>query len=265
MKIAKIIYKWLLAFGVDPLKTLRAFRGLYDYFKDFRGLRAMQSSAVSNFPFGSSYPCLEDRFAQGGTAKGHYFHQDLLVARRIFQNNPMIHVDVGSRVDGFVAHVAAFRMIKVIDIRPISNIIPNVEFIQANMMMPTAENLVDCCDSLSCLHALEHFGLGRYGDPINYDGYMLGLGNLYGLLKRGGTLYISVPIGRQRIEFNAHRIFSVKYLLELFKEKYHIESFSYVDDQGDLYENVELSEPSIVDNFGCEYGCGIFELTKFSS
>jgi len=264
-KLAKFIYKWSVSFGVDPLKMQRAFRGLFEYFRDLRTLKAQRSLGVSDFPFGSSYPCLEDRFEQSCIAKGHYFHQDLLVARRIHQSNPMIHIDVGSRIDGFVAHVAAFREIKVIDIRPILNSIPKVEFMQANMMVPISKNLIGCCDSLSCLHALEHFGLGRYGDPVDYDGYVLGLDNLYRLLKKGGTLYLSVPIGNQRIEFNAHRIFSVKYLMELFKGKYLIEHFSYVDDNGDLHENAPLSETSVNDNFGCEYGCGIFELTKLSS
>jgi len=104
------------------------------------------------------------------------------------------------------------------------------------------DGLVEYCDSLSCLHAIEHFGLGRYGDPVNYDVYLLGLNNLYCILKKGGKLYFSVPIGPQRIEFNAHRIFSISYLLELFDGKYHIDSFSLVDDQGHLHENSPISK-----------------------
>ena len=85
------------------------------------------------------------------------------MARRIYENNPDIHFDVGFRVDGFVVHVAAFRKIKVVDIRPQASQIKNIEFLQADMMSPVSDSLVACCDSLSCLHALEHFGLGRYG------------------------------------------------------------------------------------------------------
>ena len=54
-------------------------------------------------------PCLTDRFEESGAARGHYFHQDLLVAQRIFDSAPARHVDMGSRIDGFVAHVASFR------------------------------------------------------------------------------------------------------------------------------------------------------------
>ena len=256
------IYNFLLIFGFDPRKTIYSLRGLPYYFRDLKTLKNQKATSVKQFPFGKPYPCLDDRFAESGFVKGHYFHQDLLVARRVHINNPSIHVDVGSRVDGFVSHVASFRPINVFDIRPLSTTIPNIVFIQADMMAPIRDNLVDYCDSLSCLHALEHFGLGRYGDPVNYDGYISGLNNLYRILKKGGKLYFSVPIGPQRIEFNAHRVFSIAYLLECFAGKYQIDQFSFVDDKGDLHENTSITETSVKHNFGCTYGCGIFEMIK---
>lgn len=256
------MYSILVMFGVDPIKGINSIKGLPAYIRDLKTLKKQKQSAKSEFPFGRPYPCLQDRFSDSGTATGHYFHQDLLVARRIYANNPSLHVDVGSRIDGFVAHVAAFRAIEVIDIRPLPNTIPNVTFRQADMMAPVREDLLEYCDSLSCLHTIEHFGLGRYGDPVNYEGYISGLNNLYNILKQGGKLYFSVPIGPQRIEFNAHRVFSVKYLLECFEKKYQIDQFSYIDDQGDLHEDIPLLESNIQTNFGCNYGCGIFELTK---
>lgn len=238
-------------------------RGMSDYYRDLRTLKSQESSAAREFPFGKVHPVLNDRFAESGSARGHYFHQDLLVARRIFLNHPVAHVDVGSRIDGFVAHVASFRSIEVLDIRPhVSNTIPNVIFKQADLMAPIGEKLENYCDSLSCLHALEHFGLGRYGDPVNYDGYLLGLNNLTKLLKTGGKLYLSVPIGPQRIEFNAHRVFSVRYLLECFSGKYQIDQFSYVDDEGDLHENARITDTEANHDFHCLFGCGIFEMTK---
>jgi hypothetical protein len=238
-------------------------RGLFAYYRDLQTLLGQQASAAREFPFGRIYPILNDRFSESGLASGHYFHQDLLVARRIFLNHPGTHVDVGSRIDGFVAHVASFRSIEVLDIRPpASSTIPNVIFKQADLMAPMDEKMENYCDSLSCLHALEHFGLGRYGDPVNYDGYLLGLKNLTKLLKPGGTLYLSVPIGPQRIEFNAHRVFSVSYLLECFSDKYHIEHFSFVDDQGNLHENAPITDAEAKNNYHCVNGCGIFEMTK---
>jgi SAM-dependent methyltransferase len=262
-RIFRTIHSALVLFGIDPLQTIRTAKGLPGYFRDLMKLRSQRQSATREFPFGKPYPCLDDRDADSGSAKGHYFHQDLLVARRIHRANPKIHVDIGSRIDGFVTHVASYRPIEVIDIRPLSNQIPNVTFIQADFMARLPESLVEYCDSVSCLHAMEHFGLGRYGDPINYDGYLLGLNNLHNVLKKGGKLYFSVPIGPQRIEFNAHRVFSLNYLRQCFDGKYCVDQFSYVDDEGNLHENVPITHPDAKDNFGCGYGCGIFEMTKF--
>jgi hypothetical protein len=148
------------------------------------------------------------KYANNGSAKGEYFHQDLLVARRIYDNKPQRHVDVGSRVDGFVAHVASFREITVIDIRPSTGKCHSISFVRQDFMSEIDASLIETCDSASSLHAMEHFGLGRYGDPISYDGHLVGLNNLYKLLKKSGKLYFSAPIGHpQRVEFNDHRVF----------------------------------------------------------
>lgn len=255
-------YSWLVLFGFDPVKTIHAVKGLSRYYRDLQALKRQRKSSARLFPLGIPFPCLNEMFSESGGARGHYFHQDLLVARRIFLNHPSAHVDVGSRVDGFVAHVASFRKIQVVDIRPLSGATPNMQFLKADLMAPINAALVDCCDSLSCLHALEHFGLGRYGDPVNCDGHLVGLNNLYKMLKKGGTFYFSAPIGPQRIEFNAHRVFSVSYLLECFADKYRINQFSFVDDQGALHENTPMTDTLVQSNFGCVFGCGIFEMTK---
>lgn len=171
-------------------------------------------------------------------------------------------MDVGSRIDGFVAHVASFREIEVIDIRKQKSSIQNIKFMCLDFMDNLNKSLFEYYDSVSCLHALEHFGLGRYGDSIIYDGHVRGLDNLHRLLTKNGKLYLSVPIGPQRIEFNAHRVFSVRYLLGLFEDKFKVDCFSYVSDNGDLHENSILTEENIFNKFGCYYGCGIFEMTK---
>lgn len=248
--------------GIDLRTFGRGVRGLGPYLRDLRMLRRQAHESGIDFPFGTPFPCLADRYADSGVAQGHYFHQDLLVARRIFRDQPRRHVDVGSRVDGFVAHVAAFREIEVVDIRPLDSKVPNIRFLQSDLMAELPPSLVECCDSLSCLHALEHFGLGRYGDPARFDGHLRGLANLTRMLEPGGKFHLSVPIGPQRIEFNAHRVFSVGRLLEMVRRDFRIESFSFVDDAGVLHEAVALDDVQVMNNYGCQYGCGILELRK---
>lgn len=213
------------------------------------------------FPFGKPYPILNERFESSGTLSGHYFHQDLLVARKIFVDNPENHLDIGSRTDGFVAHVAVFRKIEVMDIRELNSKVPNIEFTKADLMQ-LPDKMVNKYSSISTLHVVEHFGLGRYGDPVDYFGHLKAIENITKMLKKGGKLYFSTPIGPQRIEFNAHRVFNVKYLLDIFNENFDLHSFSYVDDEGDLFESVTLGNDKFKNNFGCQYGCGIFELIK---
>jgi len=231
------------------------------FLREYAEIRRQAEKVGKDFPFTKLYPCLEEKDGESGIIAEHYFLQDLFVAQKIFQINPSRHVDIGSRIDGFVAHVASFREIEVFDVRGQNLDIANIRFTRADL---TAEDFsfVDYCDSLSCLHAMEHFGLGRYGDRLNYRGHLVGWDNMFRMLKQGGKFYFSVPIGEQRIEFNAHRVFSVAYLLRLMEGRYDIDSFSYINDENRLITHAVLDERSVGNNFGCHYGCGIFELTK---
>jgi len=232
--------------------------------EDLKKLQEQSLSSDVKFPVSGLYPCYEDKKDNAGALMLHYFYQDLYVAQQIFQNKPQRHIDIGSRVDGFVAHVATYREIEVFDIRPLDISIPNVRFTQADLMN-LDEKSHECTDSLSCLHALEHFGLGRYGDPINFEGYLIGFKNIASLLKKGGKLYFSVPMGEQRIEFHAHRVFSLKYLIQLVSEYYSINSFSYINDKNTFFPEIDLSvisDKEIENNLGCRFGCAVFVLTK---
>lgn len=252
-----------LVFGFYPGKIYKRMRSLPWFFKSKREfIRLQKLSGDNDFKITKNMPCLLDRYEEGGTASGHYFHQDLLIAQQIFKSNPVRHVDIGSRVDGLVAHIASYREIEVFDIREITTKIKNVKFIQADFMKDDSR-WNNYCDSLSCLHTIEHFGLGRYNDPLDPNGHIKGLDNMYKVLKKDGYFYFSVPIGPQRIEFNGHRIFSISYLLNYFKGKYELKSFSYVDDKGDLHRDVPLEKDIIENNCNCQYGCGIFILQKY--
>ena len=249
-------------FGFDAYKFKRSLKGLGFYKKDLRTLKK-QIGADTTFPFGERKPILDEREESSGNMTGHYFHQDLCVARRIFKANPKKHLDIGSRTDGFVAHVACFRQIDVMDIRPQDIVLENISFRQADLMV-LPEDLIGAYDSISSLHVIEHFGLGRYGDPIDYNGHLKAIENITKILAPGGLFYFSTPIGRQRIEFNAHRIFSVKYLLDVFEKDFEVERFSYVDDSGELHENASLEPLNVGSEYDFDYGCGIFELRKRS-
>jgi hypothetical protein len=216
-------------------------------------------AADSELPMGRLNPYLGDKRSASGTASGHYFHQDLLVARRVFEARPSNHLDVGSRVDGFVAHVACFRQIDILDFRPLKSSVNNIRIIQCDMTLPIPDELRGEYDSLSCLHAIEHFGLGRYGDRIDVDGHIRGIFNMAQLLTPGGTLYLSAPLGRSRVEFNAHRVFSVGDLISLVEPYFEVTRLSCVDDNGDLHDDVSQD---FLRRSEYDFGLSIIEATR---
>ena len=237
-----------------------SLKAIPPYVSDYLQLKK-QLQGRTDFPVRSYYPALLDRYTESGYFPKHYFQQDLFVAQQIFRNSPVRHVDIGSRIDGFVAHVATFRPIEILDIRPLHRPIPNVSFRQADLMnLPP--DLHQYTDSISALHAIEHFGLGRYGDPIDIDGHLKALATIYQILKPGGRFYFSVPIGPQGIVFNAHRVFDLSYLIRLFEKDYQIMALSYIDDHEQFVSNADWRSDAVQSNFGCTYGCGIFELVK---
>jgi hypothetical protein len=248
--------------GLDPLKTFTGLRGFPEFVRDlieFR--RGYQGKLILN-------PYLGDRYKEGGSTRNEYFWQDLLVAQRIFLGRPLRHVDVGSRIDGFVAHVASFRSVEVFDIRPVNSDIPGVVFKQADLM--SADSVaslcagnVGYCDSLSCLHAIEHFGLGRYGDPVNPFGYRQGIENLSQLLRPGGRLYLSTPIGSERVEFNANWVFDPNTIMSVANAAgLHLDELTVLDQQGG---NETVLSPSL-DKLNAlakeHYHLGIFHFLK---
>jgi SAM-dependent methyltransferase len=248
---------WLLSdqFGVDPRKMLRSLAGLPRYVRDYLRFRSGYSGRLEFLP------CLHDWHEEGGATKLEYFWQDLLVARKIFAAKPERHVDVGSRVDGFVAHVASFREIEVFDVRPISTEIPGVTFRQADLMRPAA-GMHECCDSLSCLHALEHFGLGRYGDPVDPTGFERGFASMAALLKTDGVFYLSVPVGVARVEFNGQRVLEPQAIIRLARDNSLQPRELALIRQGGRIEKIELDDAQLSDLARQRYALGLFTFVK---
>jgi SAM-dependent methyltransferase len=255
-----MLNRWLRAFGIDLAGFYPGLKGLRRFWSDYRAIVRLNAAAGNPWNVRPIYPCLQDFYGQSGIARGHYFYQDLCVAQKIFRNAPARHVDVGSRIDGFVAHVATFREIEVLDLRPLESPVPNIVYHQCDLLNIPSQ-FHSYCDSLSCLHVLEHVGLGRYGDPIDLDGHAKALINLVAMLKPGGTLYLSVPFGVERIEYNAHRVFHLSKIRDLIERSLNIVDFSMVDDVEDLHVNADLNTAvKLSDRF--QFALAIFELRK---
>jgi Caenorhabditis protein of unknown function, DUF268 len=200
------------------------------------------------------YPRLGDRRAMAGTASGDYFHQDLWAARKVFQSGVRQHFDVASRVDGFVAHCAVFTKVVYVDVRPLPGSTRNIETRIGHLGQLPFDN--ESVPSLSCLHVVEHVGLGRYGDPIDPKGTLKALADLQRVLAAKGNLYLGLPIGRPRVCFNAHRITSPDQVIASMSQL-ELVDFAAVDDSGIFVEHCLPSEFRHV-----EYGCGLFHFRR---
>jgi hypothetical protein len=219
--------------GIDPRRVFAALRGWRRYARDRAAFRRTRNH--DPFAWGRELPILTEWDETSGSL-GAYFHQDQLVAGWIYQQTPRRHVDVGSRLDGFIGHLAIFREVEVMDIRPQPQSIRNIVFHQLDLMEELPQAWVGCTDSLSCLHTIEHFGLGRYGDSLDPEGHQKGLEQLKRMVEPGGVLYLSTPIGPQRIEFNAHRVFAPDTMIGWFSDGWSIERCAVIDDECNVTE-----------------------------
>jgi SAM-dependent methyltransferase len=240
---------------VDPVILARRVQELPTFIANVARYGRAQSKAPQSFHLRFRYlhPVLGDRHAGAGQASGHYFHQDIWAAQEIFRHNPSRHVDVGSSVAGFIAHLLCFREVEYVDLRPLRSSVRGLTFRQGDLTALPYPG--DSLESLSALHVIEHVGLGRYGDPIDPEGWRLAVGELNRVLAPGGILYFSTPIGKERLEFDAHRVFAPTTIVDAFANL-DLEEFSFVNDGGDL---VRYANPA---GFTGWYCCGLFKFKK---
>ena len=241
----------------SPYEVLKKLRGIPYFFKNFV-LYKSASTKDSKFPIRLKYlmPAMGDRFDSAGILGKHYFQQDIYVARSLYRSMPDEHVDVASRIDGFIAHLIIFLKVTYVDIRNLTSNIQNLSFKQGTITdLPYEDNSIQ---SLSSLHVLEHIGLGRYGDPVDPLGYIKGAKELQRVVAKDGYLYLSVPVGLERVCYDAHRVFNPNTILSLF-DKMQLEKFCLIDDDENFKEGKdELFKQAS----SCDYGCGIFIFKK---
>jgi len=261
MKIKQRLIKldWIARtqFGFDCLKFFSAIPRIPVYISDLFKFRKNYKGELR------IVPSLHDRYVSNGDYEHEYFWQDLFMAQRIFSDQPKNHLDIGSRIDGFIANVASYREVQVLDIREQSTKIPNVIFKQADLMDSSSlESHRGRYKSISCLHTIEHLGLGRYGDPIMVEGFDLGFKNICSILADTGILYLSTPIStKSYVEFNSNRVTDYRQVLEKANELgLLLLEFRTVTKKG-------VSEPypseceSMIDYFG-DYVLGLFIFRK---
>jgi SAM-dependent methyltransferase len=246
--VARFLRRWVLPFA-DP-RQLASFALVPGFLLELRRYRRLSSGEIVRW--GDAWPCLLDRVSRT-PFDPHYFYQGAWLARRLAETRPPLHVDVGSSVM-MVNMLSAAAKTVFVDYRPLPVRLSNLHPVAGDI---TRLPFTDAClPSLSCLHVIEHIGLGRYGGPLDSEGSRKGAADLARVLKPGGRLYLSVPVGRERVCFNAHRVFDPLQFIGLFPGLV-VSEFSFVDDEGRLHEHQKPEGAHL-----CDYACGLYILEK---
>ncbi len=229
----------------------------------FKGLIKIRRDGRKNgFPIVGLLPLIGNNHEEAGQIDRHYFLQDIYMARKVIKNQPMIHFDIGSRVDGFISHLLSSDIpVTMIDIRPLDKKINGLSFICSDAT--SLSNIADgSIESLSTLHAVEHFGLGRYGDPMDPNAHLQAMKEIQRVIKKFGYLYFSVPISyRNGVVYNSHRVYRPRCIVKQF-DKMKLVRFAYIHDYK-LYEyNGRDAYRKLRKNDFNEYDCGLFIFKK---
>jgi SAM-dependent methyltransferase len=246
--VRRLVRSWVLPF-VDP-RQLAGLARLPRFLAELRAYR--RAAAGQEVSLRDAFPCLNDRLPST-PFDPHYFHQAAWLARRLARLRPAMHVDVGSSVV-MLGVLSAQVPVVFVDYRPLRARAVGLAAVAGTATrLPFADAALE---TISSLHVIEHIGLGRYGDPLDPRGSQIAATELARVVRPGGRLFLSVPVGRQRVCFNAHRVFAADTIVAMFGAL-RLESFSLVDDDGRFTADVAVDAAKML-----EYGCGMFEFVK---
>ncbi len=238
-KLKKItVLKYLvivLRFLAYKPSLLIRISGLISYFNDLKKFQKINSNKSFSLKTVDLFARIYDKTSITSLDPVYYL-QGTWCAKKIFENHPSRHYDIGSQAL-MVGIISQFTPTTMVDIRPLSIELNNLSFIKGDITsLPFPDKSIN---SLSSICVIEHIGLGRYGDPIDAYGTEKAIKELTRVLAQNGSLYISVPIDTEsKIYFNAHRAFSRAHILNLFKDlKLKEEKYIYGNSLFDQYDS----------------------------
>lgn len=223
--------------------------------KDFISYKKLDKQKRFIYKATDFYPQIKDKTIATSFDR-HYVYHTSWAARKVKEINPNKHIDISSSLY-FSGIVSAFIPVDFYDYRPANLILSNLKSLPGNLYrLPFESNSIE---SLSCMHTIEHVGLGRYGDPIDPEGDLKAINELKQVVKTGGSLLFVVPVGKPKIEFNAHRIYSYEQIKTYF-EDFEIKEFSLIPENENDGGIIINADPNLVKKE--KYACGCFWLIK---
>mgnify|MGYP006432167453 FL=1 len=237
------------------MNMITYLRSIYRFLKHWILLKQQESEEGKRFQlnFTDRYPILNE-WTKTTSFSPHYTYHTSWAARKLAETRPDFHIDIGSDLR-FCTLVSAFIETTFYDYRPAHITLDNFDSKHGDLTNLHFKD--DTISSLSCMHVVEHVGLGRYGDPVDYNGDIKAINELQRVLRPGGILLFVVPTGKPRIMFNAHRIYSYDQIISYFDDLQLIE-FALLKDKSKkgLIYNAD-SNLANKQKYGC--GCYLFK------
>lgn len=232
-------------------RKYRTFEAQQVFKREFKIFKSLNKDGRFPLKWENRYPCLNDRTGTTGFDR-HYVYHTAWASRVLAETGPKEHIDISSSLY-FVAIASAFVPIRFFDYRPADLHLTNLTSEPADLLsLPFKDGSVD---SLSCMHVVEHVGLGRYGDSLDPDGDLKAIAELKRVIAKGGSLLFVVPIGKPRLMFNAHRIYSFDQIITYFSN-FELKEFALIPDRAE--EGGLLRHASKEQSDAQAYGCGCF-------
>jgi SAM-dependent methyltransferase len=153
---------------------------------------------------------VDDPFPGNST---HY--QCAFMVRHLRELRPQRLLDVGSYREFILGTLAAGTSITTVDIRAFRPQGEGEVHLRADAAhLPLRDASFDGVTSMS---ALEHFGLGRYGDPFALGADVEAAREMARVLRPGGRLLLTAVVAaRGAIVFNAHRVYTAHGVRSMF-------------------------------------------------
>ncbi len=222
------------------------------YENDFNNFSKLDITKRLPLHWKDNYPCLDDN-TSNTNFDAHYIYHPAWAARILRDLKPNKHIDISSTLH-FCSILSAFIPVEFYDYRPANLKLDNLYTGKADLTnLHFADNSIE---SLSCMHTVEHIGLGRYGDPIDPEGDLKAINELRRVCAIGGSLLFVVPVGKPKIQFNAHRIYDPQMIIHYF-DGFKLQNFSLIKDDASFINSASFE---IAQNQG--YGCGCFWFVK---
>jgi SAM-dependent methyltransferase len=245
----------MIRFAKKILSYAQNYAGYVQDWRKFSKLQQARDQARFPLMFANRIPAIWEKSKQT-QFDAHYVYHNAWAIRTVLKIQPAEHFDISSTLY-FCSTLSASLPVRFFDYRPAPLTLSGLTADRCDLMdLPFDDNSVV---SLSCMHTVEHVGLGRYGDRLDPAGDLRAFSELQRVVAPGGDLLVVIPVGQQRLCFNAHRVYSHATIMKIFID-FELMDAALITDDGRF-----LDTPGSEQFDAQVYGCGCYWFRKCQS